>query len=426
MAVVSRRLSGAIAVGCLAAVLLSALLWGCESRNEDRFEADMAGDTGAATVNPEKTGADDPVGAEPDHISWPGDIEHTDQPLLGVLESGPAADPGPDYELDREVGGSEGGSKRVRRVRDLIDGLSTTQVAARRRAAIDLANAVREVDDKIAMAAWIAPLVEAGLKDDDATVRQYAGRALMRALQVVDDSWTLQAPTEALLDELSSDSASLKQRQYCAVALSVTVAKTKDQAFLVGVVGPLVTATTCDPDGGVREYAGRALMRALERTDDQWELQTAAEALVDTLDGELSLLKQRQYAAVTVASIAGRITDEAFLVRRIEPLVMAATCDPDKGVRQYAGRAFQRILEKVDDEAALIPALSPLAAALGHEETQTRQYAAWALATVAPRIKDAATLKGIVAPLTEAAANGKHRHTREYSKRALQSIRKRF
>ncbi|MDP6047171.1 MAG: hypothetical protein QGH94_00915 [Phycisphaerae bacterium] len=418
-----KRSRGSNLAGWLAMVLLFAFSCGCESRKEDDYDPGAAFDDETDRALPENRQAEKVVVDKPDHVETP---RRTVEAIPAAEVKSPV-DSNSDDTIPPPIPIEPvGDSRRVRDARALLARLADEQGQSQRQAAVALSGVMREVEDQMAMAEWITPLVEAKLKSNDATVREYSGRALMRVLQVIDDPWTLQAPTEALVDELSSDSAPLKQRQYSAVALSVTVAKIKDQAFLVDVVGPLVTATTCDPDAGVREYAGRALMRALEKTDDQWELQSAAEALVNTLDSELSLLKQRQYAAVTVASIAGKISDEAFLARKIESLVMAATCDPDTGVRQYAGRAFQRVLEKVDDEAALAPALGPLADALGHKETKTRRYAAWALATVVPRIKDAATLEELIGPLSQAASNSQHKHIGQYCGRALKSIRTRL
>ena len=345
----------------LAVLLLFALLCGCESRKEDDYEPGAAFEDETEKVSPVNRQIEKPLVGKPDHVETP---RRTIEAVPAVEAESPLDSNIDDMIPSRAPFEIVGDPRRVRDARALVARLSDEQLQTRKQAAVSLSGVMREVDDQTAMAEWIAPLVKAKLKSNDATVREYSGRALMRVLQVIDDSWTLQAPTEALIEELSSDSASLKQRQYSAVALSVTVAKTKDQGFLVGIGGPRGTATRGDPAPGVREYAGRALMRALEKTDDQWELQSAAEAFVNTLDSELSLLKQRQYAAVTVASIAGKISDETFLARAVEPLVMAATCDPNAGVRQYAGRAFQRVLEKVDDGAALTPALDPLAAAL--------------------------------------------------------------
>ena len=425
--------------GCTV-IVLSAFLCGCDSRDNDDLDAYDFTDDETDVVHPENRRREETIAAgrkaaavESDHAETSRNKARAAPAPRRAPGETPTTSRGHTGQPDRDgrvslqdVAENMEDMGPVREARALVARLENEQGKARRQAAVALSGAVRKVQNEAALAEWISPLIEVKLKDTDVTVREYAGRALMSVLQGVNDQWALQPAVEALLDALDSDSATLKQRQYAAVALSVAVRKIKNEAFLEGIVQPLVMATTKDPDKGVHEYARRALMSALQRINDQGVLQPAVEALIDTLGSNSATLKRRQYAAVAVSATVRKIKDEAFLEGILQPLVMSTTRDPDKGVREYAGRAFLSVLNKVDDEAVLEPALGPLVETLGHKEVKMHRYAAWALANLVPKIRNEATLKQIIAPLTAAGSDGRHPHVREYCRRALKSIQTRL
>ncbi|MDP6546671.1 MAG: hypothetical protein QGH60_22075 [Phycisphaerae bacterium] len=339
-------------------VVLSAFLCGCDSRNNDDPGADDVADDKPDVVHSEYRRRKETIESAKKVAA--GESDHTEisrnkagaTPATRRKPETPTASRGRTDQRDRDdranrqdVAESMEDTVPVREARALVARLENEQGKARRQAAVALSGAVRKVENKAALAEWISPLIEAKLQDTDVTVREYAGRALMSVLQGVNDQWALQPAVEALIDTLDSGSATLKQRQYAAVALSVAVRKIKNEAFLESI---------------------------------------------------------------------------------LQPLVMATTKDPDKGVREYAGRAFLSALKKVDDEAVLEPALGPLVETLGHKEVKMHRYAAWALANLVPKIRKEATLKQIIAPLTNAGVNGRHRHVREYCRRALKSIQARL
>jgi hypothetical protein len=430
----AKRLRGAALIGGLAAVVLLGFLCGCESSDDDNSDWGLIDDEETDAVDSENRRREkiSPV----DKQVSAADLNHTEIPDGKVAATQAASLASEDIRtasriraartLSPYVVGTIDDSKQMRDVRGLLVTLENEQGKARGRAAVTLSGAVRKVENAASLAECITPLLKAKLKDDDATVHEYSGRALMYVLHKVDDQWALQPPVEAFVDTLVSDSTSLKQRQFAAVALATSVPKIKDEIFLVGVLQPLLVAKAKDPDKGVREYSGRALMRILQKINDPESLQTAAEALIDTLEGASATLKQRQFAAVALSVVAMKIKDKPFLARMLWPLVMAATCDGDKGVREYAGRAFLHSQRKVVNEAALESVLAPLVETLWHKDVKMRGYAAWALAELVPKITNEAMLKAAVGPLESSASNGPSRHARQACQRALKSIRKRF
>ena len=85
-------------------------------------------------------------------------------------------------------------------------------------------------------------------------------------------------------------------RREAAVALPSVVEKVKDPAALNPIIGRLIDVRFRDPWKSTREYSGRALMNALNKTKDQVVLCNALQPLLDALDqGQVDLERRRPY-----------------------------------------------------------------------------------------------------------------------------------
>jgi HEAT repeat protein len=172
-------------------------------------------------------------------------------------------------------------------------------------------------------------------------------------LQRINDQWVLQPAVETLIDTLDRNSATLKQRQYAAVAVSATVRKIKNEAFLEGILQPLVMSTTQDPDKGVREYAGRAFLNVLNKVDDEAVLEPALGPLVETLGHKE--VKMHRYAAWALANLVPKIRNEATLKQIIAPLTAAKLNGRHPHVREYCRRALKSIQTTLKQRSATGP-----------------------------------------------------------------------
>ena len=188
-----------------------------------------------------------------------------------------------------------------------------------------------------------------------------------------------------------------------AVALPGIVDKVKDPAARNPIIGRLIDVRFRDPWKSTREYSGRALMNALNRTKDQVVLSNALQPLLDALDQGQVDLERRGYAAVALSTVVMRLERVDLLRPRIPELLAATFKDRDEGVREYAGRALQHTLMKLDHEPTLAIAAHPLAAQLDSKDLRARSYSAVRLPEVVRKIKDLATLKSLLGRITTAA-----------------------
>ncbi len=211
-------------------------------------------------------------------------------------------------------------------------------------------------------------------------------------------------------------------RRDAAVAMPGVAEKVKDPKTLDSVVGRLIDVRMRDPWRTTREYSGRALMYALNRTEDQVVLSNCVQPLVDALDqGEVDL-ERRRYAAVALSTVVMRLESVDLLRPRMTDLLLSALNDPDEGVRTYAERALQHTLQKLDHEPTLTIAVRPLAAQLESKDVHARGYAAVMLSGVVRKIKDPGTLKSLLGPITVAATKDPDKDVREYAGRAMRHI----
>ncbi|MBT4867601.1 MAG: hypothetical protein HON53_21070 [Planctomycetaceae bacterium] len=211
-------------------------------------------------------------------------------------------------------------------------------------------------------------------------------------------------------------------RRGAAVALPGVVGKVKDPAALKPIIGRLIDVRFRDPWKTTREYSGRALMNALNKTKDQVVLSNALQPLVDALDRGQVDLERRRYAAVALSVVVMRLERVDLLRPRIPDLLAATFKDPDEGVRKYAERALQHTLMKLDHEPTLTIAANSLAAQLESKDLHFRSYSAVMLSGVVRKIKDRDTLESLLRRITPAATKDRDKGVREYSSRAMRHI----
>jgi hypothetical protein len=177
-----------------------------------------------------------------------------------------------------------------------------------------------------------------------------------------------------------------------------------------------------DPWKSTREYSGRALMYALNKTKDQVVLNNAIQPLVDALDQGQVDLERRRYAAVALSAVVMRLERVDLLRPRMNDLLAATFKDPDKGVRKYAERALQHTLMKLNHESTLTLAAQSLARQLDSKDTHFRSYSAVMLSGVVRKIKNRDTLKSLFRRITPAATKDRDKGVREYAGRAMRHI----
>ncbi|MEK6238679.1 MAG: hypothetical protein N2C14_28500, partial [Planctomycetales bacterium] len=213
-------------------------------------------------------------------------------------------------------------------------------------------------------------------------------------------------------------------RRDAAVALPAIVGEITDGAALAPIIGPLTRAKLTDPWASTREYSGRALMNALQKTKDPRTLNNALQPLFDALDRGQVELDRRRFAATALSVIAMKLDRVDLFRPRFSDLISATFDDPDGGVREYAGRALQHSLHKLDHEPTLIPVVRSLATRLGGKDARARRYSAVRLADVVGKIRDQATLQSLSRQVAPAAAKDPDETVREYAGRALRSIQR--
>ena len=211
-------------------------------------------------------------------------------------------------------------------------------------------------------------------------------------------------------------------RREAAVALPGVVEKVKDPAALSPIIGRLIDVRFRDPWRTTREYSGRALMNALNRTEDQRVLNRALQPLVDALDRGQVDLERRRYAAVALSVVVMRLERVDLLRPRIAQLLAASFEDPDEGVRTYAERALQHTLMKLDHEPTLTVAAHPLADRLDSKDLHARSYSAVMLSVVVRKIEDRDTLESLLSRIVPAATKDRDEGVRDYAGRAMHHI----
>ena len=222
-----------------------------------------------------------------------------------------------------------------------------------------------------------------------------------------------------LVAKLSDRQAAV--RRDVAVALPGVAEKVKDPAVLNSVIARLINVRMSDPWKSTREYSGRALMYALNKTKDQRVLNDSVSPLIDALDRGQVEVDRRRYAAVALSVVVMRLEQVDALRPRFTELVSSALQDPDEGVRKYAERALQHTLQKLDDEPTLTIAARPLAEQLSSKDPHARGYSAVMLSSVVRKIKDRNTLKSLLGPVT-VASKDREKGVREYAGRAMRHI----
>lgn len=222
-----------------------------------------------------------------------------------------------------------------------------------------------------------------------------------------------------LMAKLGDDRAVV--RREAAFALPEVIDKVDDQNVLNAVIWPLLDVRFRDPWKATREYAGRSLMSALQRTKDQVVLINCVQPLVDALDQGQVELDRRRYAALALSTVAIKLERVERLQPRMAELLASALKDPDEGVRKYAQRALQHTLQKADDEPALKMAAVALAGQLESMDPHIRSFAATMLSGAVRRINDRETLKSLLGPVT-AATKDADQGVRDYAGRTLQYI----
>lgn len=211
-------------------------------------------------------------------------------------------------------------------------------------------------------------------------------------------------------------------RREAAVALPGVVEEVKDPAALSPIIGRLIDVRLRDSWKTTREYTGRALMNALQRTKNQVVLNNAVQPLVDALDRGQVDLERRRYAAVALSVVVMRLERVDLLRPRIHDLLAATFEDPDEGVRTYAERALQHTLLKLDHEPTLTIAAGPLAARLESDDLHFRSYSAVMLSVVVRKINDRDTLRSLLGRITPAATKDPDPGVRDYAGRAMHHI----
>jgi HEAT repeat protein len=211
-------------------------------------------------------------------------------------------------------------------------------------------------------------------------------------------------------------------RREAAVALPGVLEKVKDPAALNPIIVRLFDVRFRDPWKSTREYSGRALMHALQRTKDQVVLSNALQPLLDALDRSQVDLERRRYAAVALSVVVMKLERVDLLRPRMAELLAATFEDPDEGVRKYAERALQHTLLKLDHEPTLTIAAHPLAARLDSKDLHFRSYSAVMLSVVVRKIKDRDTLKSLLGHITPAATKDPDKGVRDYAGRAMHHI----
>lgn len=210
-------------------------------------------------------------------------------------------------------------------------------------------------------------------------------------------------------------------RRDAAVALPAVAEKVKDPAVLNSVIVRLIEVRMSDPWKSTREYTGRALMYALNKSKDQATLNNTIQPLLDGLDRGQVEVEHRRYASLALSSVVMRLDRVDALRPRFGELLSSALNDPDAGVRKYSERALQHTLAKLNDEPTLTLAARPLAAQLSSKDVHARSYSATMLSGVVRKINDRNTLKSLLGPVT-AAGKDRDKGVREYAGRALRHI----
>ena len=213
-------------------------------------------------------------------------------------------------------------------------------------------------------------------------------------------------------------------RTEAAFALPGVVETVKDPAALDHFIGRLIDVRLRDPWKSTREYSDRALMNALQRTENQAVLNYAVQPLVDALNRDQVDLERRRYAAVALSVVVMRLERVDLLRPRIAELLAGTFDDPDEGVRKYAERALQHTLMKLDHEPTLIIAAHPLADKLDSKDLHFRSYSAVMLSMVVRKIKDRDTHKSLLDHITPAATKDRDAGVRDYAGRALHHIQR--
>ncbi len=211
-------------------------------------------------------------------------------------------------------------------------------------------------------------------------------------------------------------------RRDAAVALPGIVDKVKNPDALKPIIGRLIDVRFRDPWKSTREYSGRALMNALNKTKDQVVLSNSLQPLVDALNQGQVDVERRRYAAVALSVVVMRLERVDLLRPRIDDLLSSTFKDPDAGVRKYAERALQHTLMKLDHEPTLTIAAHSLAARLESKDPHFRSYSAVMLSMVVRKIKDRDTLKSLLTRITPAATKDSDKGVRDYAGRAMRHI----
>lgn len=214
----------------------------------------------------------------------------------------------------------------------------------RSRAAVALSGIVPEHEDSETLAPHVPRLLEATLRDPYATVREYAGRALRHALRHVQRPALLMAAVAPLIDQVQAGEVDDKRRLFAAVELSSLIPRIENEGLLTESIPRLLTATLDDPYDRVREYAGRALRSALQRSQDAEVLHAATVALAATLTHADE--NRRRYAAVTLSGLVQRI-ERLETLQTVASRVRDGSQSEDGTVKEYAGRATRHIDQRI-------------------------------------------------------------------------------
>ena len=215
-------------------------------------------------------------------------------------------------------------------------------------------------------------------------------------------------------------------RRDAAVALSNVIRDVKDSRKLARHILPLIDVTLRDPYVSVREYAGRALQHSMQHVTDVSILRGAVPPLLDMLrSGEVEI-KRRQYAAVRLSTLIGKIEHESLLVQSIPTLLKATIDDSDEGVREYAGRALKSALPRVRDKQTLHDGTMTLVRTLQHKDTKRRIYSAVLLSWLVPKVTELNTLRSVATRIKDAAKRDRSDRVRDYAGRADRHIEQRL
>jgi hypothetical protein len=301
------------------------------------------------------------------------------------------------------------GTSNVEKVKSDVDlraltaGLKDKAPEVRRRNAVALHVALKNVDREEDLKEVIPTLLSASRNDSDAHVRQHTRFALRHALDKIKDETAFVPVAQSYLDGLKHKDPTV--RYHCAHDLSHIVGKITDERALIRLMGPMTAATLRSGSMKAKDFPGFGLRTVLRKVRDSDAMISVMRSFIGGLDHEDSTM--RTFCAHGLHENVSKIRDKTVLARMVKPLTTASlraedSKDKGMGAADLAYSALKQVLDRVDDQAALLSIIETMALALGEKEVKPRRYAAHAVMLFGHKVKNKKALEPLYEPLVAA------------------------